>query len=88
MFGLSEPGLAGKMADYISIQGELHQDAINAFIAGLEAQFDHAADLALDAWGADILEPAGLASREHLREALGQLSDPATRGVFWKSPGG
>lgn len=75
VFGAAEPGLSGQMGDYITLQGGLKQEAVDQLIAGLEAQFEHAATLALEAWGPEILEPAGLTSRETLLEALGQLPD-------------
>lgn len=41
VFGAAEPGFAGQMAEYITIQGELKQEPIAALIAALEAKFNH-----------------------------------------------
>ncbi len=74
-FGAAEPGLAGRMAEYISIRGEIDQEKVNALVEAVEQQFPHAVRMALDAWGPDVLEPAGLATREALEKALSQLPD-------------
>lgn len=69
-FGAAEPGIAGRMVEYITTGGELNQEAVDALIAGFTAQREHAANLALSAWGPEILEPAQLNSEEKLIEAL------------------
>lgn len=68
--GAAEPGLKGRMAEYLTMQGELVEEEIGALVAGFEGQFGHAADLALRAWGPEILTTAGLDSREKLLAAL------------------
>ena len=73
VLGKVDPGLAGRMAEYITIQGELNTEAIELLIRGLEEQFRAGARLALEAWGEEILGPAGLASEEALLTALGML---------------
>jgi len=72
-FGGAEPGLAGRMAEYITIKGEAVQETIDELIAAVTARFDDAVQMALDAWGAEILEPAGLNDRAALRAALDDL---------------
>jgi Lhr-like helicase len=74
-FGAAEPGLAGRMAEYLNIRGEIDQEKVDALIAAVVSQFPHAVHLAMDAWGADVLEPAGLASPEALTGVLGLLPD-------------
>jgi len=72
-FGSAEPGLSGRMGDYVTIQGALQSEKVEALINALSAQFDRAARLALMAWSQDILEPAGLHTFEALRTALDAL---------------
>lgn len=72
-FGSADPGLAGRMAEYITIQGEINQEKVDELIAAVVAQFPHAIQLALDAWGPDVLQPAGLDTAEVLTGALQQL---------------
>jgi len=74
-FGAAEPGLAGRMAEYVNIRGELDQEKVDGLIAAVEAQFPHAVRMALEAWGADVLEPAELATAEALSGVLGLLPD-------------
>lgn len=74
-FGVSEPGLSGKMADYISIKGELNKEAVEALIDAVTRKCDFAAEMALKAWGKDILEPANFESYEKLKNSLNELPD-------------
>ncbi|MFY0576323.1 hypothetical protein ACN28S_19935 [Cystobacter fuscus] len=69
-FGSAEPGLAGRMGEYITLQGELVESHISELLTALEAQREHAVALALQAWGPEILGPAGLESADKLRAAL------------------
>lgn len=68
--GATEPGLAGRMDMYINIAGDPNEAMIDALIQGFEQQRDHAIDVALDAWGTDVLGPANLVDREALRSLL------------------
>lgn len=68
--GSAEPGLRGRMATYVSVQGELDESAIDELLQAFESQFPKAAALALEAWGPEILKPAGLDSEEALRTVL------------------
>lgn len=72
-FGAADPGLSGRMADYVTLQGGLVPEKIDELLAAVTKRFEHAADLALEAWGPEVLEPAGLASKEALLTALGEL---------------
>jgi very-short-patch-repair endonuclease len=69
--GAADPGLAGRMCQYVTVRGELQTEAIDELLGAFEGKFDHAVGMALRAWGADILEPAGLGSAEKLKELLG-----------------
>ena len=66
-FGSAEPGLAGRMAEYINIKGEANKDKIEELIDALRAQFDHAIAMALEAWGEPILGPAELNGKPSFR---------------------
>lgn len=79
--GSAEPGLAGRMAEYVDIQGNLLKEPIDALVAAFEAKVSDAAGLALEAWGPDVLEPAGLGARESLVEAL-RAQVPRMRDLF------
>ncbi|MFV9505159.1 MAG: DEAD/DEAH box helicase [Oscillochloridaceae bacterium umkhey_bin13] len=70
--GAAEPGLAGKMLHYVNLKGEVHQGEVDALLAGVRAQTDHALELAHTAWGAAILPAAGL-SEADLRTQLERL---------------
>ncbi|XXT18767.1 protein kinase [Sorangium sp. So ce429] len=68
--GSSSPGLAGRMEEYIDVQGELKPEAIDTLIQGFEAQFEFAAKLALAAWRDEVLGRLGLASDAALLAVL------------------
>ncbi len=72
-FGAAEPGLAGRMAEYISIQGEIDKEKVDELIEALQDKFPRAVRLALDAWGPDVLDQAGLDTSESLHQALEKL---------------
>jgi hypothetical protein len=72
-FGAAEPGLAGRMAEYLNIRGQINQERVDGLIEAVEAQFPYATRMALEAWGPDVLEPAGLTSSESLSAVLGEL---------------
>ena len=69
-FGACDPGLAGRMEEYITIHGELKPEPIAALKAGLAAQVGPAADLALAAWGPSLLAAVKLGDRDALVKAL------------------
>jgi hypothetical protein len=72
-FGAAEPGLAGRMYEYVTLQGEANAEKIEALISAVMSCATHAVDLALDAWGAAILVPAGFDTREELLAAFDEL---------------
>lgn len=79
--GAAEPGLAGRMAEYVDIQGNLLPEPVDKLLSAFHAKVDQAADLAMEAWGPDVLEPAGLGSREGLVAAL-RGQEPRIRDLF------
>lgn len=81
-FGAAEPGLAGKMVDYVSPVGEVQQAAVDALIAGVQAQFEQAISTALSAWESSILTEAQLdetALRSHLQSLPQSIQDVINR---------
>ena len=70
--GAAEPGLAGRMLDYVSKQGDVNQEALDALITGVQAQFSHAIDLAYHAWESTVLTEAGL-TKADLQASLEKL---------------
>lgn len=81
VFGAAEPGLSGRMADYISLHGQIDEGRVDALIKALEDRFDSATKLALAAWDQRVREAAGLGSETTIHEALKAL--PArVRDVF------
>jgi superfamily II DNA/RNA helicase len=59
-FGSAEPGLAGRMVEYVSEQGQIKTEATNALATAVLAQTNYALELAQQAWGAEILTEANL----------------------------
>jgi Lhr-like helicase len=72
LFGMSEPGLSGRMADYVSPRGELCQEAVDALIQGVAAQIEAAIAIAWSAFGNNIFLLAQI-SDEFLRGQLNGL---------------
>jgi len=70
VFGAAEPGLAGKMVEYVSQTGEIKHETVTAFIEGIKQKFQHGIDLALQAWGKDILSLAGLDEKDFQQELM------------------
>lgn len=64
VFGAAEPGLAGRMLEYVAPKGEVVQAEVNALIEAVGEQTDHAISIAEEAWGADVLDNAGLSVDE------------------------
>ncbi len=79
-FGSADPGLAGKMGEYITLKGELVPEKIDALVTAVSAQREHAVRLALDAWGKDVLDAAQLTESD-LRADLEAL-EPRIRDVI------
>lgn len=72
VFGASEPGLASRMADYISPRGEIQQAAVDALKDGLVEKIRYAMATAAEAFGSSILTTAQL-DETALRSDLEQL---------------
>ena len=70
--GAAEPGLSGRMCDYIGWRGEAKSEAIEALVGAFTANIEHAVAVARDAWGSDVLGPAGLDDPAHLRATLAE----------------
>ncbi len=81
LFGIADPPLASRMSDYVTIQGELKVEAIDALIYGLEQKIDTAAATAWTAFGAELLTAIGIASPDALKAEYATVTD-ATRKVF------
>ncbi|NLE38121.1 MAG: DUF1998 domain-containing protein, partial [Pirellulaceae bacterium] len=73
-FGAAEPGLAGRMVDYVSPSGIIEQAAVDELIQAVVSQVNHAVEVAQQAWGADVLAKAEL-NEEELRRLLKTLPE-------------
>ncbi|RIK40897.1 MAG: hypothetical protein DCC57_19215 [Chloroflexi bacterium] len=73
VFGAADPGLAGRMGEYVNPKGELAQEKIDELLAALAAQVGYGQQMAQTAFG-PILTEAGLTD-EHLQEHFRQLPD-------------
>lgn len=81
-FSAAEPGLAGRMLDYVSPIGEINQAAVDELIAGIQAQTEHAINLATGNWESNILTEADLdekALRQNLEQLPAQIQDVVDR---------
>lgn len=70
-FGAAEPGLAGRMVDYVNAEGQVNAERVQELITAVQAQVGYALELARDAWGTEILAACGLndaALRQHLEQ--------------------
>lgn len=74
VFGAAQPGLAGRMVEYVSTEGQILAEPVANLIAGVRAQIDHALEIAQLAWGHDILDQCGLSDAD-LRRHLEQLPE-------------
>lgn len=72
--GLSDPGLGGRMVEYVNFMGEVQHDTLDALLAGISDAIPAAVEIAVDAFGADAMAEAGL-SAEDLRAELEHLPD-------------
>ena len=68
-FSVSDPGIAGRMVEYVSRQGEVRQEQVDALLAGVHQASDRALSLARKVVGPRILAAAGLSERQ-LRDEL------------------
>lgn len=58
-FSLAQPGIAGRMSEYVSFKGEVKQDAVDELLTGLNEVKGEALAIAQKAFSADILAQAG-----------------------------
>jgi len=80
VFGSSDPGVAGKMVEYVSPVGDIQEEVVVGFTNGLSAASQEALNLALDAWGSDVLQESGL-NQQQLSAELQKLPEK-TRNVI------
>ncbi len=73
-FGAAEPGLSGRMAEYVTPRGDVNHEQVEALVAGVTAQSDYAVRMALAAWGEDVLAQSGF-TPDDLRAKLNELPD-------------
>jgi Lhr-like helicase len=73
VFSAADPGLAGRMADYVSLQGELNTEKTEELKASVQKAFPAAVELALEAWAGEILDRAELNTSEKLNAELEKL---------------
>lgn len=73
-FGLAEPGIAGRMKEYVTFQGKIIEETVNELLDGLKAVQEQTLLIAEDAFTDDILEQAGYAKPD-LQTLLDELSE-------------
>ncbi len=81
-FGAADPGLAGRMLEYVSEQGEIKTEAVNLLIAAVQAKTGHTLQLASQAWGEDILRECGLIEADlqaHLESLPARITEVVQR---------
>lgn len=71
-FGLADPGVAGKMKEYVTFKGEINEEAVADLLNGLRSARDAALEIAEDAFSADVLAQTGY-SRNDLAAILDDL---------------
>jgi len=72
-FGAADPGLAGQMGAYVSVDGQVQQVAVDGLKGAVAAKVDHAAKLAVQAFGPQ-LTGAGMTEAD-LKGHLTSLGD-------------
>lgn len=70
--GLADPGLAGRMATYVTFEGKVEQDKLDELLDGIRAAIPSAVEMAVDAFGQDALTEAGFTAND-LRAQLDKL---------------
>jgi replicative superfamily II helicase len=71
-FGSAEPGLSGKMVEYVDPNGNLNNESINALVQGVMVKSDYAVQLCQGAFGHSLLATAGL-DEQQLRAYMNVL---------------
>ena len=82
VFGLAEPGLAGRMAAYVSPMGEVKKAAVDELIEAVRAKFDESIMMARHAFGTDVFMASEFdeaALRRHLETLPGRIEDVFNR---------
>ncbi|RMF01045.1 MAG: DEAD/DEAH box helicase [Alphaproteobacteria bacterium] len=80
-FGAAEPGLAGQMVVYVSVDGQIQQSEVDALRNAVMAKVEHACDVAMSAFGA-LLAEADLGRAElqrHLADLDKRIQDVIAR---------
>jgi replicative superfamily II helicase len=72
-FGAADPGLAGRMMDYVSVDGQVQQPTVDALKGAVAAKVDYSAKLAMAAFGPQLVA-AGL-DETALKSHLASLGD-------------
>jgi len=72
VFGSAEPGLAGRMVEYVTANGQLEEEKITELVSGLQERFDAAIEIATASFVPRILAESELTEAE-LRQALTEL---------------
>lgn len=71
-FGAAQPGLSGRMIDYVKADGAIELAKLQELIDAVAAQTDYAITMSHEAFGEDVLTAAGLPD-ERLRLELDKL---------------
>jgi len=72
LFGHTEPGLAGRMVEYVSPEGAVKDDSVSELTVGLQSRINEAIDIAHDAWGNDIFQALNIDDSQ-IRDYLSEL---------------
>ena len=64
VFSLAEPGLSGRMVDYVDQKGAIQKEKLQELLNALQGQSDVAVQMATRAFGADVLSDAGLSEAD------------------------
>jgi hypothetical protein len=80
-FGAADPGLAGKMETYVSVDGQIQQAAVDALKGAVAAKVDHATALALQAFGGQLAsaQMTEAVLRAHLSSMGERIQDVVNR---------
>jgi hypothetical protein len=74
VFGAAEPGIAGKMVEYVSPTGTVNEENLGALLKGISEQRANAVELAVAAWQDDVLADADM-DGQSLLDALDNLPE-------------
>jgi superfamily II DNA/RNA helicase len=81
VFGAADPGLAGRMAEYISADGQIQTQEVDRLKGAVAAKVDHATNLAIQAFGTQLSEAgiSGVELNEFLSALGGRIQDVMDR---------